>query len=101
MVVIMAGFDACSHGSQDFYPALLKGQADESTTNTTIITVIGQIGALPGDTTIGYISSILGRRPTMISVCITGGALVPAYVDPRNLTLIASVSFEQFFVGSV
>ena len=97
----MAGFNACLHGSQDFYPTFLKDQADESTTNTTIITAIGQIGALLGGTTIGYISSILGRRPTMISACITGGALVPAYVGPRNLTLIASVSFEQFFVGSV
>jgi len=89
MVIIMAGFNACSHGSQNFYPTFLKGQVSKSATNTTIITAIGQIGALLGGTTIGYISSILGRRPTMISACIIGRAL------------IAPVFFEQFFVGSV
>jgi len=36
----------------------------------------------------------------MISACI-GRALVPAYVGPRDLTLIAPVFFEQLFVGSV
>lgn len=35
----------------------------------------------------------------MISACIIGGALVPAHVDPRDLTLIAPVFFEQFFVS--
>ncbi|KAF2179221.1 MFS general substrate transporter [Zopfia rhizophila CBS 207.26] len=101
MVVIMTGFNSCSHGSQDFYPTFLKDQVEESATNTTIITVIGQIGALLGGTTIGYISSILGRRLTMISACIIGGALVPAYILPRDLSLIAPVFFEQFFVGGV
>lgn len=101
MVVIMTGFNSCSHGSQDFYPTFLKDQVGESPTNTTIITVIGQIGALIGGTTIGYISSILGRRLTMSIACVIGGSLVPAYILPRDLTLIAPVFFLQFFVGGV
>jgi SHS family lactate transporter-like MFS transporter len=101
MVVIMTGFNSCSHGSQDFYPTFLKDQVGESATNTTIITVIGQIGALMGGTTIGYISSILGRRLTMCIACIIGGSLVPAYILPRDMTLIAPVFFLQFFVGGV
>ena len=28
MVVLMAGFNACSHGSQDFYPTFLKNQVE-------------------------------------------------------------------------
>ena len=82
------------HGSQDFYPTFLKDQIGESATNTTIITVIGQIG-----TTIGYISSILGWQPTMIGVCVIGGALVP--IGPRDLASIAPVFFGRFFVGGV
>lgn len=58
MVIVMASFNACSHGSQDFYATLLKDQVGESATNTTIIPVIGQVGVLLGGTTIGYISSI-------------------------------------------
>lgn len=101
MVILMAGFNSCSHGSQDFYPTFLKDQVGMSPTKTTVITVIGQIGALLGGATIGYLSSICGRRLTMIVVCIIGGALVPAYVLPRDLTLIAPVFFTQFFVGGV
>ena len=97
MVTTMVGFSACSHGSQDLYPTFLRDQVGESATNTTTIAVIGQIGALLGGTTSGHIR----RQPTMISACIIGGAPVPAYVGPRNLTLIAPVFFEQFFVGGV
>ncbi|KAF2115634.1 sugar transporter family protein [Lophiotrema nucula] len=101
MVILMAGFNSCSHGSQDFYPTFLKDQVGMNATNTTIITVIGQIGALIGGTTIGYISSILGRRLTMCIACVVGGALVPAYIFTRGMNLIAPVFFVQFFVGGV
>lgn len=33
--------------------------------------------------------------------CVVGGALVPAYIKPRDNTLIATTFFEQFFVGGV
>lgn len=102
MVILMTGFNSCSHGSQDFYPTFLKNQLGLGATDTTVITVIGQIGALMGGATIGYISSNLGRRLTMLLACVCGGALVPAYVfGGKNLILIAPVFFEQFFVGGV
>lgn len=101
MVVLMTGFNSCSHGSQDFYPTFLKDQVRLSPTKTTVITVVGQIGALVGGTTIGYLSSITGRRLTMMCVAVIGGALVPAYILPRNMSLVASAFFEQFFVGGI
>lgn len=101
MVVLMTGFNSISHGSQDLYPTFLKGQAYMSATQTTVITIVGQIGALIGSTIIGYLSTYYGRRLTMILSCIAGGAIVPAYIIPRDLSLIASVFFEQCFVGGV
>lgn len=101
MVVLMTGFNSISHGSQDLYPTFLKGQVYMSPTQTTVITVIGQIGALIGSTVIGYLSTYYGRRLTMIIACVLGGAIVPAYILPRDLSLIASVFFEQVFVGGV
>jgi MFS transporter, SHS family, lactate transporter len=101
MVVLMTGFNSCSHGSQDFYPTYLKDQVGMSPTKTTVVTVVGQIGALIGGTTIGYISTIMGRRLTMMTACLIGGALVPGYVFIRNFNVTAVVFFEQFFVGGV
>lgn len=101
LVVLMTGFNSCSHGSQDFYPTFLKDQVGMDATDTTVITVVGQIGALIGGCTIGYISTFFGRRLTMLVSCLFGGALIPAYTLPRTMSLVASAFFQQFFVGGV
>lgn len=101
LIVLMTGFNSCSHGSQDFYPTFLKDQVGMNATDTTVITVVGQIGALIGGCSIGYISTFLGRRLTMLVSCVLGGAIIPAYILPRNMSLVASAFFEQFFVGGV
>ncbi|KAL1961774.1 hypothetical protein VTN77DRAFT_1061 [Rasamsonia byssochlamydoides] len=100
-VILMTGFNSCSHGSQDFYPTFLKDQVGMSPTETTVVTVVGQLGALIGGATIGYISTFFGRRLSMICACILGGAIIPAYVLPRNMSLAASAFFQQFFVGGI
>ncbi|KKZ62883.1 hypothetical protein EMCG_02728 [[Emmonsia] crescens] len=101
MVVVMAGFSSCAHGSQDLYPTFLKEQVGKSPTTPIIITVVGQIGSIVGATTFGYLSTLFGRRLVMMIACIFGGALIPAYIFPRSNVLIASAFFEQFFVGGV
>lgn len=101
MVLLMAGFNACSHGSQDFYPTFLKNQVGLNASDVTIVTVVGQIGALIGATILGYLSTFMGRRLTMIITCVFGGALIPAYILPRNMTLVASTYFFQTTVGGV
>ena len=101
MVVVMAGFNSCSHGSQDFYPTFLKNQVGMSETGATVVTIVGQVGSFLGGSTGGYLSTFFGRRLTMLLSCVIGGALIPAYILPRNMSLIASAFFEQFFVGAV
>lgn len=101
LVVLMTGFNSCSHGSQDFYPTFLKDQVGMGATDTTVVTVVGQVGALLGGCTIGYISTFFGRRLTMMVSCILGGALIPAYIFPRSMSLVAGAFFQQFFVGGV
>ena len=70
-------------------------------TDVTVVSVIGQIGALIGGTCLGYISTFTGRRLTMLCACVCGGALIPAYIMPRTMALVASAFFQQFFVGGV
>lgn len=99
MVVLMAGYNSISHGSQDLYPTFLKNQIGMGPTQVTVITVVGQIGALIGSTLFGYLSTFTGRRPAMMVGAALGGALVPSYIFVRGDKLIATVFFEQFFVG--
>ena len=99
MVVLMAGYNSVSHGSQDLFPTYLKNQVNKDATQVTVITVVGQIGALTGSTFVGYVSTFTGRRLAMMVSCCFGGALVPAYILTRNNNVIATTFFEQFFVG--
>jgi len=101
MVVLMTGFNATSHGSQDFYPTFLSSQLGHGPTDVTLITVVGQIGALVGGMVVGYISTFAGRRLTMLTAAVFGGAILPAYVLPHDMSLVATSFFEQFFVGGV
>lgn len=101
LVVLMTGFNSCSHGSQDFYPTFLKDQVGLQPTQVTVITVVGQAGAFVGANFFGYISTFFGRRLTMMVTCVIGGALVPVYILPRDMSLIAAVFWQQFCVGAV
>ncbi|KAH2929838.1 hypothetical protein KXW73_007365 [Aspergillus fumigatus] len=101
LVVLMTGFNSCSHGSQDFYPTFLKDQVGLQPTQVTVITVVGQAGAFVGANFFGYISTFFGRRLTMMVTCVIGGALVPVYILPRDMSLIAAVFWQQFCVGVV
>lgn len=101
MVIMMTGFNSCSHGSQDFFPTYLKNQVNLNATQVVIISVVGQLGSITGGTILGYISTYSGRRLIMLIACICGGALVPAYIIPRSMVLVATAFVEQVFVGGV
>lgn len=101
MVVLMTAFNSCSHGSQDFFPTFLKSQVNLSPTQVVVVSVVGQLGSITGGTVLGYISTFSGRRLIMLTACVFGGALVPAYITPRSMILICTTFFEQVFVGGV
>ena len=99
MVFLMAGFNFSTHGSQDLYPTYLKTQLGMSPSQVTIITVVGQISCVLGGIVIGYLSSILGRRVSIVCICVLGGALLPSYILLTDMTLVLGAILEQFCVG--
>jgi SHS family lactate transporter-like MFS transporter len=98
MVLLMAGFNFMSHGSQDLYPTMLTNQYNFSADAVTITQVVANLGAMTGGTMIGYCSSIFGRRFSIIVVSILGGALLYPYTFVPNERIIAAAFFEQFCV---
>lgn len=98
MVLLMAGFNFMSHGSQDLYPTMLTNQYNFSPNAVTVTQVVANLGAITGGTTIGYLSQTLGRRFSIICVSILGGALLYPYSFVGNERVIAAAFFEQFCV---
>ncbi|KAF2137141.1 uncharacterized protein K452DRAFT_329368 [Aplosporella prunicola CBS 121167] len=98
LVLLMAGFNFMSHGSQDIYPTMLSNQYNFSPNAVTVTQVVANLGAMAGGTTIGYCSQIFGRRFSIIVICVLGGALLYPYTFVRNERIMAVAFFEQFCV---
>ncbi|KAF2401699.1 H+ symporter family protein [Trichodelitschia bisporula] len=98
MVLLMAGFNFMSHGSQDLYPTMLKNQYSFSANAVTVTQVVANLGAMTGGTVVGYASQIFGRRFTIVFISIVGGALLYPYTYVSSHAIIAAAFFEQFCV---
>lgn len=98
MVLLMAGFNFMSHGSQDLYPTMLTNQYRFSANAVTVTQVVANLGAMCGGTLIGYTSQSVGRRFSIIYICIIGGALLYPYTFTSSKAVIAAAFFEQFCV---
>lgn len=98
MVLLMAGFNFMSHGSQDLYPTMLTNQYNFSANQVTVTQVVANLGAMTGGTLVGYSSSIFGRRFCIIVMCILGGALLYPYTFTSSDAVIAAAFFQQFCV---
>ncbi|KAK3699723.1 Carboxylic acid transporter [Vermiconidia calcicola] len=98
MVLLMAGFNFMSHGSQDLYPTMLENQYLFSSNAVTVTQVVANLGAMTGGVTVGYFSHKLGRRFSIIYISIVGGALLYPYSFVGSEKVAAAAFFEQFCV---
>jgi MFS transporter, SHS family, lactate transporter len=98
LVLLMAGFNFMSHGSQDLYPTMLTNQFNFTPNAVTVTQVVANLGAMTGGTVIGYCSQIFGRRFSIICMCFLGGALLYPYTFTKTHSVAAAAFFEQFCV---
>lgn len=98
LVLLMAGFNFMSHGSQDLYPTMLQNQLEFSPTAVTVTQVVANLGAMSGGTIVGFSSQAMGRRFSIICCCIVGGALLYPYSFTKDKKIMAAAFFEQFCV---
>ena len=98
LVLLMAGFNFMSHGSQDLYPTMLENQLGFSATDVTLTQVVANLGAMAGGTVVGYCSQSLGRRLSILACCVAGGALLYPYSFVASPAVMAPAFFQQFCV---
>lgn len=94
-VLMMAGFNFMSHGSQDLYPTLLTAQLDYSADRSTVTNSVANLGAIFGGMVCGHFSTFIGRRLTIILACILGGAMVYPWAFSRSSAINAGAFFLQ------
>jgi len=98
LVLLMAGFNFMSHGSQDLYPLMIRNEYGFSADAVTVTQVVANLGAMTGGTVVGYSSQIFGRRFSIIVMSIVGGLLLYPYTFVGSKKIMAAAFFEQFCV---
>jgi len=99
LVLLMACFNAFSHGSQDLYPTFLQVQHGFSTAATGTVVMIMNVGALIGGVCFGALSERIGRRRAIAIAALLALPLIPLWARAQTAAMLALGAFLiQFMV---
>jgi MFS transporter, SHS family, lactate transporter len=98
MVVLMACFNALSHGSQDLYPTFLHVQHGFDAATTGSIAIIFNIGALFGGIAFGSLSERIGRRKAIALAAVLALPAIPLWAYSSGAVGFASGAFVMQFM---
>ena len=98
LCVIMSAMNFIAHGTQDMYPTFLQRQRGFSPQDTSIMTLIGVIGAVIGGVSLGHFSNVWGRRRTVVTVTLCGLLVIPLWILAPNKPLLILGGFLMQFV---
>ncbi|MBV8864838.1 MAG: MFS transporter [Acidobacteriaceae bacterium] len=99
LVLLMAGMNLSSHGTQDLYPTFLERYWHFGATERSIVTAISMLGAIAGGVTIGLLSDRLGRKRSLALALFTAILLTPLWAYAPNVGwLVGGAFLIQFCV---
>jgi MFS transporter, SHS family, lactate transporter len=98
LVLLMACFNAFSHGSQDLYPTFLQVQHGYSTGATATVTIVMNLGALAGGICFGALSERLGRRRTIVLAAALAVPVIPLWAYSQTAVMLAIGGFLMQFM---
>jgi SHS family lactate transporter-like MFS transporter len=98
LVLLMACFNAFSHGSQDMYPTFLQVQHGFSAATTGRIAIVMNLGALAGGICFGALSERLGRRRTIALAALLSLPMIPLWAYSHTAVMLALGGFLMQFM---
>jgi SHS family lactate transporter-like MFS transporter len=98
LVLLMTGFNAFSHGTQDLYPAFLQKDHGFSAQMTGGIAILYNIGALAGGMVFGTFSERIGRKKAIILAALLALPVIPLYALSHSVVALAGGAFVMQFM---
>ncbi len=98
MIVLMACFNAFSHGSQDLYKPFLKVQHGFSPQLSDNLVIVMNVGALLGGICFGAFSEKLGRKRTIALAALLALPLIPLWAFSVTPVMLALGGFLMQFM---
>ncbi len=92
-IVLMAAFNAFSHGTQDLYPTFLQEQHGFDTQLTGTLTAIMNVGAIVGGITFGIWSERIGRKRAIIFATLLALPIIPLWAFSTTPLLLGIGGF--------
>ena len=98
LVVLMACFNAFSHGSQDLYRAFLEKQHGFPGRVSDTILIIMNVGALLGGICFGTFSEHIGRKRAIMLAAALSLPMIPLWAYSQTFAMLALGSFLMQFM---
>src|ERR1700733_5376319 len=98
LILLMTGFNALSHGTQDLYPTFLEKDHHFSAALTGTVAIVYNIGALLGGVFFGGLSERFGRKRTIIAAALLSLPMIPLYALSRSPLALAGGAFLMQFM---
>ena len=98
LVLLMACFNAFSHGSQDLYPTFLQKQHGFSPRRTGNVAIIMNLGALAGGICFGALSERIGRRAAIVLSAALALPMIPLWAYSHTAVMFALGAFLMQFM---
>ncbi|HTD11762.1 MAG TPA: MFS transporter [Steroidobacteraceae bacterium] len=98
LVLLMACFNAFSHGSQDLYPTFLQVQHGLSTQATGSVAMVMNLGALAGGICFGALSERLGRKRAIMLAASLALPMIPLWAWSHTAVMLAVGGFLMQFM---
>jgi SHS family lactate transporter-like MFS transporter len=98
VILLMTGFNAFSHGTQDLYPTFLQKDHGYSAALTGGIAIFYNIGALFGGILFGTLSERYGRKRTIIAAALLSLPVIPLFAFGRSYYALAIGAFLMQFM---
>jgi MFS transporter, SHS family, lactate transporter len=94
-VALMTAFNFFSHGSQDVYPTFLKSQHHFNTQLTSLMTAVGNVGAICGGLLFGTLSQTIGRRRAILIAALIALPALPFWAFSATPLILSVGAFAM------
>ena len=98
-ILFMAALNAASHGTQDIYPTFLQKQHGFVPATTSLLVILGAVGAIGGAIGAGFVSQRIGRRTAVVIGAVIAACTIPLWALSHTIPALAiGVFIMQFGV---
>lgn len=98
LVVLMAGFNFFSHGTQDLYPTFLKVQHGFDAHTVSLIAISYNIASITGGIFFGSLSEKIGRKKAIIIAALLSLPVIPLWAFSGGSWMLGLGAFLMQFM---